>query len=357
MHYIEKKYSQMLYGVAILIMIFHHMFGFPERIQVEYIGLFSYKLVPVETILAGAGRICIAIYAYISGYGMMIKSEGEEDGSIAPACADELINKDYKCVLYQFIKFYMHYWLVFIFFIPIGFIFFDYKFVMAEFIKNFIGISCTYNAEWWYIWQYVRMLLLFPICAYMIRTINIKYRKVIYLSLFFVVILGNYIFDFSSFWIYTCCFIEGMIIAQGEFDIIFFKLDAKKGWLKYGIAIICICATGLARLTFCGKGNYDFILVLFLIYGIIIVLKSKYIRAISKILIFLGKYSIYLWLIHTFFIYYYFQKIVFCFRYSVLIYVFSLMVLVVVANILENIRLFLIKIISNLFNLNENLHI
>lgn len=80
---IEKTYiipqdSLYIYGIAILMMVWHHFFGFPERFggDLRYIGgNIEYT---IELYLGYFGRLCIAMYAFISGYGMMGKIHAEE---------------------------------------------------------------------------------------------------------------------------------------------------------------------------------------------------------------------------------------------------------------------------------------
>lgn len=60
----EKKTTQMIKGIAILIMFMHHFIVIPFT-QLPYIvTLFGY-----------ACKICVAIYAVLSGYGYFFASE------------------------------------------------------------------------------------------------------------------------------------------------------------------------------------------------------------------------------------------------------------------------------------------
>lgn len=57
-----KANSVEMYGIAILLMVFHHLFK-------SYIGPSA-----IQTI-AYFGKICVAIFAFISGYGLSVISE------------------------------------------------------------------------------------------------------------------------------------------------------------------------------------------------------------------------------------------------------------------------------------------
>ena len=74
-------------------------------------------------------RLCIAMYAFISGYGMTAKSEEK----------NLKLLDDIKQAINQIINFLIRYWLVFIIFIPIGLKMGILKFKLGEFIGNLIG--------------------------------------------------------------------------------------------------------------------------------------------------------------------------------------------------------------------------
>lgn len=333
-NYITKNQSQIVYGIAILLMVFHHMFAFPDRIQYNWTGVFYYSSVPIEVILAAFGRICIAIYAYMSGYGMMIKNfySKEERKNILSSYSD---------IFKKLVKFYSNYWIVFIIFVPIGFLFFDYKFNLMEFIKNLLGLSCTYNAEWWYVWQYVRMLLLFPLIKFLIRKFDkLRYKKFFYALVFIMSAVALKYIEYNGFWLYLFCFVEGMLVSYYKLDKVVFLLKEKLGRVLDVCIIIGLLGVIFIRLFILG-GEYDYIFVLLFIYGCLILLENK-VKIISKIrelLAFLGRYSIYIWLTHTFFIYYYFQKIVYSLRLSILIYIVTVVGLLIIAVFLDQIKM------------------
>lgn len=63
----------MIQGIAVTLMVIHHLLGFPERISVQYYHVLDFSFFHFETMLGYFGRICIAIFAFNSGYGIMKK--------------------------------------------------------------------------------------------------------------------------------------------------------------------------------------------------------------------------------------------------------------------------------------------
>lgn len=76
-----KFHSGVLYGLAAIMMIYHHLFGVPEMLNCKYNSLLSVILwggVPLEQIIAWFSKICVAIYAFISGYGLCKSANKQE---------------------------------------------------------------------------------------------------------------------------------------------------------------------------------------------------------------------------------------------------------------------------------------
>lgn len=107
--------------------------------------------VQYEQILGEIGKYCVPIFLFISGYGFAKSSNKDTHPSY-------YLNK----ILYIFIG----YWLVFIIFVPLSYYFSEWKFVSLEprtVISNFLGISNSYNGEWWFFLPYILLILLTPL--------------------------------------------------------------------------------------------------------------------------------------------------------------------------------------------------
>lgn len=66
-------------GVAICIMLFHHFIGFPDWIE-EGISIYGipFRDATVEYYLAVSGKICVATYTVLSGYGLFISYQHKQ---------------------------------------------------------------------------------------------------------------------------------------------------------------------------------------------------------------------------------------------------------------------------------------
>ncbi len=68
--FLTKTDSKILYSIAIILMLFHHISGFPEWYNYCYIYSIS-KFIEYPLAFWG-GKLCVAIYAFIGGYGIYI---------------------------------------------------------------------------------------------------------------------------------------------------------------------------------------------------------------------------------------------------------------------------------------------
>lgn len=98
---------------------------------------------PFEMKLAWLCKLCVAVYAFISGYGLYHTCHKLHQNNIS-----EMLLTDYKKVIKHLWGFYLKYWLVFLVFVPIGFVYFGRTFDKKTFFLSLIGESCAYNDEW-----------------------------------------------------------------------------------------------------------------------------------------------------------------------------------------------------------------
>lgn len=158
--FISKEESIMIRGLAVMLMVFHHLFAFPERISYSYFAPLDFTGLHLETILAYYGRICISIFAFLTGYGMIQKERNKEHQSI---------RRGYRSTMRQLTKFLVRFWLVYVIWVPLGIVRGNYEWEARAFFRGLLGLNCKYNQEWWYVSEYIKILLVFPIVAYLIR--------------------------------------------------------------------------------------------------------------------------------------------------------------------------------------------
>lgn len=316
---LEKKHTQYLYGCAILMMQFHHLFSVPERLNGNAIETYSNEY-SLFIGFAWSCKLCVAIFAFLSGYGMM-KSSYIYKKKIKEA--NYSIIDGYKVSLKRYLRFMKKYWLVFLVFYLFGLSINKVKLMSIEqMIRCLLGLSDYINREWWYVKQYIIFLLFFPILEFML--FNIKTKKIgrfflciistcialiLYISftsMSNVIILARAILGSPVYWI---IFLIGMCCAiSGLFERITCFLPEKKT-IRFFIGASFIIFVFFMRISFSIDADYndiDMFLIIPLICGLLLIGNSN--CWLEKIFCQLGKHSTYIWLTHTFYCYYYFEN-------------------------------------------------
>ena len=58
-----REDTKFIKGIAIILMFYHHVFCFPERIgYAEYFSIFSFQGHETANIIGSFGKICVALY-------------------------------------------------------------------------------------------------------------------------------------------------------------------------------------------------------------------------------------------------------------------------------------------------------
>lgn len=330
-NYISMDDSTILYGIAILLMVFHHCFATPSRLGNQYIPcLFGFEN---EARLAYIGRMCVGIYAFISGYALSRKANPHS--KYLPHFV-----YDVKISLNALIKFYSKFWLIFAIFIPIGVLFFDYELSWNS-LRNGLLFGFGYNWEWWYIFQYMKFLLVFPflnafflcydrsrkhftVLALLIAALFVSWRLHLgrgsipmqYITLLFETFLS------SAMCIFLTAFVIGKMKVYEHLSSIL-----RLPWILNAAIVIFLLAVRWFVVSDPGDSRYDIVILPFWMFNVVQLVHSfGYRNAVASILLSLGRNSTNMWLLHTFWLYYYFQPIILLPRYSILIFLWAVLI-------------------------------
>lgn len=151
-----REEAKMMAGIALVMMLVHHFFGFPdyrlegncfyEPLQIGGISL--------ERILASSGKLCVAIFAFTSGYAIW-SNRGNYDSL--------------KSVAQRAIRFLVNYWVIAILFLIYGLLVGEELPNGMEFVSNMFGNATGPGYAYvnvafaWYVFFYIMLLLLSPV--------------------------------------------------------------------------------------------------------------------------------------------------------------------------------------------------
>ncbi|MGL4653469.1 acyltransferase family protein [Cetobacterium sp.] len=347
---LNKEDNTVVKGFAILLMVALHLFGFPSWIKEgnNYIQIID--KINIEYYFAKFGGICVAVYLFLSGYGMEKSSRNKE--------------VSFKSCLFRILNLYKTYWIIFLIFTIIGYFKFDLNISRDEFILNFLGIKPSYNVFTWFIRLYVQLLLLFPIIK---KILDLDYKKAIFISggiytatIFNLVFF--YIFKelrfFRETFAYELLYSFGFWQFVFSMGYLFSKYNVFERWFLYlkrflldkktiyllGLVIVFTVRTLASKLV--GKVIlFDIFMLDFILSPLLIFFTTLYFKEnIFRNLLFrLGQCSTGIWLIHSYFTLTYFQKISYFPKYSVLILIWVLFLTTVTSRLIFKIENILFK--------------
>lgn len=306
-------------AVAVVLMCIHHLFAFPERLSdtVNYIPMFGRNY---EFILGTFGKICVAMFICLSGFGTYISLKNKKDLT--------------KYIPLKIWGLYKKYWSVFLVFIPIGMLLgverIEKSIVLV--IYNLFAINTTYNGEWWFFAPFIVLCIISP---FIIRVADRKFSSpavdilllliiavacrsvvpyLIELNLlkgFFASHLGVIIKRTIDF---LPAFLSGCIIAKYRLFDKFLSVF-RKWYFAIPISLILMLLTVYMRYKATAYWDYIYAPV-FLISAVSIIRIVRPLKFIAKEI---GSVSTEIWLTHSFYCYYFIPRIIYAPKNALLI--------------------------------------
>lgn len=281
---LSKQNTLQIKGGAIILMIAYHLCGCPEQINGVHPNWYGNQI-------TRALVLCVPIYLFLSGYGLQC---GGKFG----------IEKLWKRIK----KLYVIFWWVFVPFVSVGIVvgYYSIPNSISDFLLNFFGVVYKYNSSWWFFCIYIGQLFGFLL----ISRLNVRWFY--YMFIMIIIFLGSRFILKSAvelnlwvemFLIYLNIFMYGIFFSK--FDV-FGYLDKslpKKQIFIFLEGLGCVILSVVFRAYFPSVGIAEFISVPLFVWGVN--LFSESFSLIKRILSFFGMHSTNLWLIHSFFIFYY----------------------------------------------------
>lgn len=339
----NKRHTLEVKGIAVLFMLFHHLFAYTED-KFEKFGVSSYFL-DLDTVmeLAIAAKVCVAMFVFLSAFG--ITRSYNARGSVMDRRQIE------KFAWKRYVKMMINYMFIYI----CAFIFHliwsgefasvyraegNLKAVLYALIDlfglaSFMGTP-TLNITWWYMSIAVLMVFFLP-CM-------IRWQKKAGSLILIICAFAPYfnVAD-TSFGRYIFIMASGIFCA--EYDLIekigenlLFKNKNADVILKIVIAAAAFPLLYALRI----RTGYEFWIDAFIAIDVCIMvylLSFGRKRIFSmKIMEFFGKYSMTIFLTHSFIFYYYFTEFVYSFQNCLLIFFALLFSSLLLAIVLERMK-------------------
>lgn len=280
-------------GIAVIMMYFYHFFAFPDLqpSHSSYWTLFVHLSTPIEQIVAPFGQLCVAIFAFNTGYAI----------GVTP-------NKfsSYKVVGTRLIKFLLGYWIVCLLFYTYA-AFFDVPFPDAKtLICNLFGFKLSARADFinvshgWYVSYYIILLLMLPI----IKTAGLHNRIVTLTVLYIVFVIGMPFLPSSVLivlWPITSS-LTGYLVCKYNIlgALINIKTATMRVILSFQFIIVAFCLRHF--LSGCNAwGRLDGIYALLIISSVLMILPLMN-KSLKQLLATVGALGVFYWFLHSCFV-------------------------------------------------------
>lgn len=152
---LSKQDTSVLKGIAIVAMLFHHLYcSIPAWIE-PYLGVLGW--------MGDLGKVCVAMFLFCSGYGLSAQFDDVKGAK-----------NSFKYMLKRFVSFYFNYWVVFLVFVPITVFCFgrplsvpygEHVNIVKRLGLDLLGLQGgqSYNITWWFNKLLIILYLLFPL--------------------------------------------------------------------------------------------------------------------------------------------------------------------------------------------------
>ncbi len=304
--------------MAILLMLFYHLFESQELIVSLNV---DHRPFPQELflMLSGYGNICVALFVFLSAYGITKGLMADETDGYD--FARSLQKAGIRCL-----KLIGSFAVMYVSVNVLWFSHFDYvklygggwqggMFAMLDMLGLAeVFDTPTLNMTWWYMELAIVIIFLIPLIYPVVKRAG-KYLIVPALLLPSVLQMGE------NTERYYLVMLLGAVAAEEKWLEKLFALKLKKGW-KLVISLVLLAASVLVRQNFMVHTYFLWILdapvALFLCWFV-----GEFVACIpglSHVLVFLGRYSMNMFFVHTFFYMSLFRGFIYSFRYAGVIF-------------------------------------
>lgn len=331
---IKLNDSAIIKCIAICAMLWHHLF-----LNHQEFGVISFRLAMV-------GKICVALFVFISGYGMAIKfSQIMKNSSLKERTVSTV-----KFLARRLLKFYFNYWVVFIVALSLGVFVFNRPLSVAygseantwfRLCRDFFGFGSleSYNVTWWFNRLIIALWLIFPVLYW---SMNSKYVSVLMLVLLYFNpdgILRSLNIVASGLSTYMVVFAVGIFIAI-HIERINSLLNRVNPYVVcaslFLITFVLLYMRNIRVTPYFIGTSVDPFAVLFV--SLTVVSLCRLTTSSLWPMAFVGRHSMNVYLIHTFIFSYFFPDFIYGFKCPLLIFAVLLLVSLFVSIAIEFVK-------------------
>lgn len=340
-----KKQTNICKGVAICIMLFHHLFFSQESWSLYYHEI-QIGSTPLIGFIARQGKICVAIFVLLSAYGLTFSINKNIQKTVGGG--QSLVKGYTSFVETHIVNLYKLYWPVFLPAMIIGMVSnisnpINIYRSSGECLCDFFGIAyirdgeTPFNGAWWYISFAITLYIVFPI----LHKVTKKYPK--FLLAFGFLIGLNPVAKFPILlewkrYMFICClgiyFAENNILSK----LISWKDNRNRIVLSGFICVIFFAVRCIKPFTFDGVLAVGIVVLSVSLFD-----SAKYLSAAFNLL---GKYSGTMFLLHGLLYKNFMRDFIYGFKYPILIFIVLLLITYVGSVAIQNLAQYIYNYIG-----------
>ncbi len=217
----SRRMATLVKGVAVILLVLHHLFLFPS-VRPGFVDLFGGAAGRVEFFLSSVGKICIPMFFFVSGYGLYLSSQRDE--------------QPWRSSFRRIARIYTVYCVsvsvtVVLLYLSSG------RWALrsvSQTVTTYLGLNVGINGGWWFFIIYVELLLLTPLMVYLTRRFSWKTPALLSLLLYLLSPAGGFTgfsrlvdqaglsslfyssFPIRLFWYNQLYFCTGFCLAAGN---------------------------------------------------------------------------------------------------------------------------------------------
>lgn len=319
-----KDTTTQLKGIAILLMLWLHLFSNEEQTLACINTIWFWNGMPLAVVLKKICSICVQMYIFLGGYGL---AKTYERAAVTGGNMDNA-----KRVW----RLYVNYWVVFLLFYPLGMIFNPalFRTDIADFLLNFSSLKYSINGAWWFLLPYAMLTLLSGAMIKRLYLSGKAFSAVTLLATLLLYVSAYLLLDIVGsgddlprlcaraglrFFTLLFVFVVGILFAKhGIFERLKARAyaDAKSSTVNTVISVLALLLV-LLKLSIGSSSllNPWFVFILIPCYAV-----CRHPACVESVLGFFGRHSTNMWLTHYFFCHYIFGDMIYTLRYPLLIY-------------------------------------
>lgn len=341
-----KERSYIVKGLAVILLLTYHLFEHEQLVTAMEV---NYKPLSLSNFLliSGFGNICVAVFVFLTAYGIG-KGLLAQEGFSVEAAYEQAWRRCLK-LIFQFA----------FLFVSVNLLwgrFFDYESLYGGGKQGFLyaaadalGLAAlldtpTLNMTWWYMALAYILIFLVPLLVCLVRKVGYYILPMAFLAPQVLVFHED-----TERYLFTA--VLGVCAAYGNWPDRFLHLKSKR-ICQWVMGIVCLVLSVFIRQNYIVQEHFAYLIdapiALLLVFFGGVLLAS--VPVLNKVLYFLGKHSMNIYLVHTFFYMALWQRFIYQFRYAGVTLLLLLTVCLAYSVVLEFVKKLFLKVVDILKN-------